>query len=219
MFGLNATAIALSLVEKVPEQYRFLVYLAVAAIVITIYVVFVWKFYRFLAKKDIVEIHLWEYIKTEHNILKKFFASILYLVEYIIVMPFLVFFWYLVFCVFLLFLAREQSIANVLLIGMAIVAAVRISAYLSEDLSKDVAKLLPFTLLAFFILTPGFFSFAGIFDRIKEIPSFFRQILYYIIFVVALEFIMRLFTVIYHLFSPAKEVEEGEEKEGGEVEE
>src|SRR3989344_1147341 len=201
-----------NLLSYIHEKYNFLVFLAVYAIIITIYSIFVWKFYRFMAKKDVIELNLWRYIKTEENIIRKFIASVFYIVEYIIVIPFLVFFWYAILSLFFLVLAKEQTLANILLIGMSIVAAVRITAYFNEDLSNDIAKLFPLTLLAVFLMTPNFFSVNTLIDRIKEIPDFLYQMAYYIIFVVILEIILRVLAVIKQLFSPPEEDDYEEEE-------
>lgn len=196
----------------IPAEYLFLVYLAIYSLFIALYAIFIWNFYRFIAKKDIIDISLWQYIKTENNFLKKFLTSFFYLVEYLIILPFLVFFWYAILCLFFLVLARTQTIGNILLIGMAIVAAIRITAYYNEDLSRDVAKVFPLTLLAVFIMVPNFFSFESLGERIMEIPSFLQQILYYIFFVVALEFVMRILAMIKQLFTPT-EVDSEEDKD------
>ena len=200
-----------NLLSYIPEKYNFLVFLAVYSVIITIYSIFVWKFYRFMAKKDVIELNLWRYIKTEENIIRKFIASVFYIVEYIIVIPFLVFFWYAILSLFFLVLAKEQTLANILLIGMSIVAAVRITAYFNEDLSNDIAKLFPLTLLAVFLMTPNFFSVNTLIDRIKEIPDFLYQMAYYIIFVVILEIILRVLAVIKQLFSPPEEDDDEDE--------
>lgn len=195
----------------IPEQYSFLVYLAVYAVVITIYATFVWKLHKFMGRRDVVELNLWKYIKTEENAARKLIASFFYIVEFIILMPFLVFFWYAIFSLFFLVLAKEQPISNILLIGMAIVASIRISSYFNQNLSKELAKLLPFTLLAVFLTTPQFFSVENLISRLAEMPDFFDNMLYYIIFVGALETVLRIFTVIKELFMPPEEA--GKEKE------
>ena len=192
----------------VPEKYDFLAFLAVYVIIITLYSAFVWKFHRFVSKKDVVELNLWKYIKTEKNVMRKLIASIFYIVEYIIVMPFLIFFWFVVLSMFLLFLAKEQTMSNILIIGMATLASIRIISYFNEELSKDLAKLFPFTLLAVFLATPNFFSVEILINRIIEIPNFLKQMAYYIIFVVMLEIILRIFNLIVQFFSPPEEDDE-----------
>lgn len=201
-----------NLISSVPERYSFLAYLAVYAVIITLYSLFVWKFHKFLANRDVVEFNLWRYIKTEENIIRKFIASIFYTVEYIIIMPFLVFFWFAILALFILVLAKEQTLANILLISMAIVASVRITSYFNEDLSRDIAKVFPFTLLVVFLVTPNFFSVESMIDRIKDIPGFLTQMAYYIIFVVLLEVVMRLITVLKQFLSPPEKDDEDLEK-------
>ncbi len=185
--------------SALPENYQFLVPLAGYVILIALYGIFIWKFYRFLAKRDIIELNLWKYSRLEHAGLRKFFATILYLVEYIIIMPFIIFFWFVFLCLFLMLIAKELAIERILLIGIAIVAAIRITAYFNEDLSRDLAKMFPFTILAVFLVTPGFFSLSALFARAIEIPLFFKEILFYILFVVGLEFVMRIFSTIRRL--------------------
>ena len=69
-----------------------------------------------------------------------------------IILPFLFLFWFTVFSLFLLLLSESQNAEQILLISAAIIASTRISAYISEDLSKDLAKIFPFTVLALFVL-------------------------------------------------------------------
>lgn len=202
-----------NLISYIPEGYSFLAYLAVYAIIITLYAIFVWKFYRFLSRKDVVELNLWKYIKTEEDVIRKFIASIFYIIEYIIIMPFLVFFWYAVLSLFFLVLAKEQTLPNILLIGMAVVASVRITAYFNEDLAKDLAKMLPFTLLAVFLVTPNFFAIDTLINRFSEIPNFLYQMAYYIVFVVILEIVLRVLAVFRQMFLPPEEDKEEDEPE------
>lgn len=199
-----------SIMSYIPEKYSFLAILAVYLIIITMYSVFVWKFHKFVARKDVVELNLWKYIQTEENAMRKFIASVFYIVEYIIVMPFLIFFWFAVLSLFLLVLAKEQTMSNILIIGMAVVASIRITAYFNEELAKDLAKLFPFNLLAVFLATPNFFSVDSLISRITEIPSLMYPMAYYIIFVVLLEIVLRIAAVIKQLFSPPEEDEDEE---------
>jgi len=115
-----------------------------------------------------------------------------------IILPVLVFFWFGVFALFLLILSKSQSISQIVLIAAAIVAATRLTSYFSQDLSKDLAKLLPFTMLAVFLLdTKGFFNFSNIMSRFSEIPLIIHEIFAYLVFIIIIEIIMRgLFTLV-----------------------
>jgi len=191
--------------EQIPVNYKPYMVLAFYILIITIYAIFIWKFYKFLARRDILNLNLSQYNRTEHPFWNKFLASALFLVEYVILLPVIVFFWFSILAVFLLLLSKSQGVAQILVISAAIVAATRMTAYYSEDLSKDLAKLFPFTVLAIFLLEPDFFSIEKMIMRFSEVPSLLGNIFVYLIFILVLEVIMRaLFTVI-DLFTSSNE--------------
>ncbi len=176
--------------------------------VIVIYSIFVFYFYRFLAKKNIIELNLNQYNQYSNPALIKFFAAIFYIIEYIIILPVLTFFWFAILSILILLLSKGIEVRTILLISSALVAAVRITSYLSEDLSRDLAKMLPFTLLAIAITTAGFFDINALLSRVGEIPSLFSDIPYYLIFIVAVELIMRISTFISDTIRTSKAEEE-----------
>lgn len=159
--------------------------------VIVFYSIFVFYFYRFLARKDIIQLNLNQYNQYNNKVLVEIFAIIFYVVEYIIILPVLTFFWFAFLAILILVLSKGLDTATVLLISAALVASVRITAYVSEDLSKDLAKMLPFTLLAIAITSLGFFSVHSLLSRFSEIPALLTNIPYYLIFIIAVELIMR----------------------------
>lgn len=170
-----------------------------------IYSIFVFKFYTFLARKDVFKLDLNQYNQAEHPALKKILSIIFYVIEYIVLFPVFVFFWFAILTILLSFLAKEQTVQNILLVSIAVVGAVRITAYYNEDLSRDLAKMLPFALLAIFLVNISYFSFAGSIEVIKQIPSVLSLLLYYLFFVIILEFILRIAHSIASIFMPKKE--------------
>lgn len=184
----------------VPEDYKLPMTLGIFIVIITLYSIFVWKFYRFIAKRDLLHLNLAKYNRYEHAFLKKFFAGVLFIIEFVIILPVVVFFWFFVMALILIFLAKEQDIQNILLISAVIVGAIRVTAYYNEDLSKDIAKLFPFTILAVAILTPGFFEVESIIGKFSGIGELFTNILVFLFIIMALEFIMRiLFLIMPHI--------------------
>ena len=139
-------------------EYFALVNVFIFAVLISLYAVFTWKFYRLLSKKDIISLNLSKYNGLEHPFLKKVAETALYMIEYVIIMPALIFFWFGVLALIILVLSESLEIGQVIIVSAAMVAAIRILAYYEEDLSKDMAKMFPFTILAIFILSPEFFS-------------------------------------------------------------
>ena len=109
---------------------------------------------------------------------------------------------FILLSIFLLLLSKNQDVNQILIISAAIVAAIRLTSYYSNDLSKDLAKMFPFTVLAIFLLEPGFFSVSKLIERFSEIPSLFQNFLIYLVFIIILEIVLRvIFTLIEIIFS------------------
>jgi len=187
------------LLSIVPANYQPLINLFIFAILISIYAIFTWHFYRNLSKKDLIKLDLKKYNRTTHPLLNKFFAALFNIVEYIIILPFMIFFWFAILALIIVILASEQTASQIIIVAAAVVAAIRILSYYSEDLSKDLAKLFPFTILSIFLLSPNFFSVDRLFSFITKLPSFIGSIFYYLIFIAALELILRVIDTIINL--------------------
>ncbi len=159
--------------------------------IIVIYAVFVYFFYTFLAKKNIIELNLNKYNTYSHPTLTKFFAIILYILEYLILLPIVTFFWFTVLAIIIITLSDGLEINTILLISACLVAAVRATSFVNENLSRDLAKMIPFTLLAIAITNPSFFVFDSLINRLLEIPELLSSIPLYLLFIVSIELIMR----------------------------
>lgn len=160
--------------------------LLIAIAFIVFYSAFVFLYYRFLSKRDIFELNLKKYNVYKHKYIRMFFAILFFIIEYIILMPIFVLFWFFVLAIFILLLSQNLSIANIVFISYALVAAIRVCSYISEDLARDLAKLFPFVLLSVFLLTPGFFN-ANLLYKLTEIPLLASTILNYLLVVFMVE--------------------------------
>jgi len=196
-----------------PAWGKSFVGLFLIVILIFLYSIAVWKFYRFIAKKDIIELNLSQYNKYKNEFLEKAADSILYIVEYILVLPFVIFFWFSLFTLFLIFLTENIPLNSLLIISATITAAIRMLAYHNENIAKEVAKILPFMLLAVSILNPQFFSIERIFGQFSQITGFFGEIAIYLVFIIILELVLRFFYFIFSLFGLSdEELEETRKK-------
>jgi len=195
----------------ISPKYLLLFDLFLYTILIAIYAIFIWKFYKFLARRNILQLNLKQYKHSTYPGLEKFLAVILFTIEYIIVLPFLVLFWFTVFSLFLLLLSENQNAQQILLVSAAIIASTRIAAYISGDLAKDLAKIFPFTVLALFVLNPNFFNTAIMFEKIAQIPGLFNNIVVFVIFIFVVELILRSFYSVVQLISSSVEDQEGVE--------
>lgn len=204
-----------SFLNLLPSWGQQIVNLFLLILLVVIYAVFIWKFYRFIARKNIIKLNLNQYNKSENPFLSKLIAGVFYLVEYIFVLPFLVFLWFAIFTIFLVLLTESLDIKNILVISVTIIGAVRLISYIpnyGQALAKELAKLLPFTLLAISMTKPGFFDFQRIISHISQIPQFFGEITLYLVFIIFLEMILRIFDFFLSLFG-FKDPEPEEEKE------
>ena len=174
--------------------------LTIFTLIILLYSVFIFYFYRFLAKKNIVELNLKQYNNSEHSGFAKFIALGFYIIEYIIILPIVTLFWFSILSIFLIVLSKNLEISAILTITTALVASVRISSYISQKLSQDLAKMLPFTLLALAIIGESFFSVPLLLERIGQIPSLLSSIPYYLIFIVIVELAMRALDLLTSFF-------------------
>jgi hypothetical protein len=188
-----------SIISTIPPVLAKFLNLFLLVILIVAYAVFIWKFYRFIARKNIIGLNLNRFNHSSHPLFEKIVAGFFYLLEYIVILPFLIFFWFAVFTFFLLFLNESLPLSSLLLVSATVIAAIRMASYYNEDLSKDIAKLFPFTLLAVSVLTPGFFQVDRIIDSLNQIGTFLGDIITYLAFIIILEIILRFFDFILAL--------------------
>lgn len=203
-------------INSFPEEYKVLAVLSLYTFFIVGYTVFIWKFYRFLSSKDILHLNLNQYNYSKHPKLEKFLVVCLYIIEYMVILPFLVLFWFSILSIFLLLLSETGDIQQILMISAAIIAAVRVTAYIQEDLSKEIAKILPFTVLAMFIMKADLFDATKLFKSIIEIPQLFSHIFMFIVFIFFIEFVLRIVYLGVQVFvSEEERVEEVEDGKKG----
>lgn len=186
-------------VESLPPIFGNFLSLFILVLLISLYSVFIWKFYRWIATKNILELNLNKFNNMKHPAMTKFIAGCFYLLEYIIILPFLIFFWFAIFTFFLIALTENLSVNALLIISATIIAAIRMVAYYKEDLAKEIAKLLPFTLLAVSIADPNFFDLERIITQVSQVPEYFSPILSYLGFIILLEIILRLFDFLFSI--------------------
>ena len=166
-----------------------------------IYGFFIWNFYRFIARREMIPLGLDKY-QTDG---KKITSIIAYVVKYAVVFPLVVLVWFVVYSTFLFFMAPDIPVGHVFLIVISLVVAVRISAYYKEDLAKDFAKLIPFALLGIFITSNVFFTPNDIVDRAYGFLPFLGKILGFVIYAIIVETMLRILFLIKRKIMPSVE--------------
>ena len=156
-----------------------------------IYGIFVFHFYRFLSKRDMFCINIGKISKAYFTSSGKQTSGAPRVAAFIVtnffVFPFVIFLWFLGYSSFMFLLVQHMETATIFLVSSSLIIAIRISAYYREDLSRDIAKLLPFALLAIFLFDPQFYSLVDVLKRLSEIPSFITQIAAFMIVVMLVE--------------------------------
>ncbi len=174
-----------------------------------VYSIFIFKFYRFLGRRDIIRLGLQgKAASYSHSVIQNFFKVIFYILEYMIVLPVVIFFWFVVLATLLTFLSKNQSFDTILLVAISVVGAVRVTSYYNEDLSKDLAKMLPFALLGVFIVDISYFDLSSSFLFVGQALEQVSTLVYFLGFIVVLEMTLRLFRLL--LFPFAKDSDEDE---------
>ena len=165
-----------------------LIPLVIFIIGMVIYSVFIFKFYKFISRK-----YIFGLIKDgRHTTLRK----IAYALEYVFLFPLIAFFWFMVVSSILSMLSEVVAIENIFMVSMVTIATIRITAYYNECLSQDIAKLIPFALLAIFLIDITDMSPSVAIAVLTQIPTVAHTLVYYFVFIVILEFVLRL---IFHV--------------------
>lgn len=194
--------------ELLAQLQADLVPIAAYGIFIVIYGIIIWHYYRTLAKRDLFHAKMEEgntFTIRFRNFIRRFSV----LLGYVVIFPLISAVWFAILAFFIVVLAKNRPVESILTISVAIIFATRIAAYYHEDLAKDMAKLIPFALLAVFIVDPTFFSIDLAIERIYSIPGFWMQILEAIVLIVLLEWVLKiLYSIKKALFGKHEEKEE-----------
>ena len=178
------------------EAYDLLEPVVIYILGMALYAVFIFKFYKFVASRDVFGLDVSKYENARLKAIRVFLHLFLYAAKYLFIFPLVAFFWFAAITVMLSFLAANQEFNEILLVAMAVVGTIRISAYISEDLSQDLSKMLPFGLLAFIIINLSSFSTSASLDVLKQADDNREAILYYLVFTIALEFALRFLSAV-----------------------
>ncbi|MBC64787.1 MAG: hypothetical protein CMB15_04065 [Euryarchaeota archaeon] len=191
--------------SEVEELFQIIIeesYPTLGAIVaISVYSIFVFIFYRALAKRDLITLNLNHYSDNLSGRVRKYARTILFVLQYIVVVPVLITFWTLVLAIILTLLSPDADHSRNALIATSVVGAVRILSYWTEDLSRDVAKMLPFGVLGVFLVGDAQVQISEIkelFSGLNEIATSFISSLFLI---AVLESILRSLSAMINIFT------------------
>ena len=179
--------------------YEILRPLAFNILGITAYGVFIFNFYRFMARKDIVKLNLQKHNHAKHPALRKSISVIFYTFKCLMLYPVFVFFWFCVMAGLLYLLGRNQSTESVMLVAMGVVGAIRVCSYYKEALATDISKILPFALLGILIVDNSLVRIVDSAAGVREAALLWETLAFYLVAVVLVEFVLRMATGIFGL--------------------
>lgn len=170
--------------------------LTLLTITILLYAIFVYYSYKLFSRKNLIDFNFKFYIESTRPILSSILGFFVYLIKYLVVLPFFVIAWFTFYSLFLLILAKNLDINTILMISTALIAVIRISSFTNNTLSQDIAKMLPFTLLGLALTGEKLFSWDLIRSRLSEIPALFSSFPVYLLFIFIVEFVLRIIDAI-----------------------
>ena len=157
---------------------------------ITAYAILIYQFYHFLSRRDVFGIKKVQPFE-EKSMIAIVWNAIQAIIHYGGIFPFFVFIWFAGFSVIFSLIAKNLPADQLLLVSVTFVGAIRITAYFTEDLSKDLAKLVPLVLLSVALVEPNFFSPILFEEKIRAISSLLPQTISFLVFVILLEWFLR----------------------------
>ena len=172
-----------------------------AIIAIAVYSGFVFMFYRILAKKALLTLDLSKSADDFGGKVKKYLRSMLFVVQYIVVVPILIAFWTLVLAVILTLLSDSSDHTRNALIATSVVGAVRILAYWTEDLSRDVAKMLPFAVLGVYLVSSTSVQWSEFRELLESLPELAKSFFSSLVLLAILETLLRIVTTLKRIRS------------------
>ena len=179
--------------EIMNGNFEFIIPLFYLVITIAIYSVIIYHFYRYIARRDCFKPSERKHSKT------------IGFCKYAFLFPFVAILFFMGFSLMLIFLTKNYEINALLSTSFAIILAIRITAYYTEDLSKDVAKMLPFALLGIFLVDPTYFTPEIVNERINSLPEHVNLIFQFLLLIIIVEWILRIALTIRYKIIPKKE--------------
>src|SRR3989338_180160 len=145
-------------------------------------------YYKQLARRDLFDIPELDLNAKYTNV----FNRIVYFLKYLFIFPMYSFIWFLIFSFLLFVLSKSRPIEDILFLGIMLVTATRIGAYVSEKLAEDMAKLLPLTLIAIFLMDPKAVTLQTVTSSFSIILNQFPRVAKYLLFIIVVESLLRI---------------------------
>ncbi|MFA5861541.1 MAG: hypothetical protein WDA16_07585 [Candidatus Thermoplasmatota archaeon] len=162
--------------------------LMIYAVGIAVYTALIFAFYQNLSKQSA--------FTFKHR--SGFWGGVLRGIEATLLFPLMSFLYFGLLAVSLFILAKSQTTYQIMLIAMSIVVGVRVTAYVSEYASVDLAKTLPLGLLGVLLVDPSYATLSNMWAHVWEVPSLVPILLRFCLLFIVLEGVLRLGRSVVH---------------------
>ena len=163
------------------------------ALVLAAYTMTVFYFCRFISRRDVIRFQYagLRSLVARNTALRVLLFSWIWSVRYGVLFPIVAYGWFIMLTVMLAILYNSREPAQLILISMSVITAVRVTAYLDEDLSRDIARILPFALLGLFIASFSDIEIEATLRLLRESVQEWERLLYYWVYVILQELVLR----------------------------
>ena len=163
------------------------------ALVLAAYTMTVFYFCRFISKRDVIRFQYagLRSLVARNTTLRILLFSWIWSLRYGVLFPLVAYGWFMMLTVMMAILYNSKEPAQLILISMSVITAVRVTAYLDEDLSRDIARILPFALLGLFIASFSDIEIGATIRLLRESAQEWERLLYYWIYVIMQELVLR----------------------------
>ena len=163
------------------------------ALVLAAYTMTVFYFCRFISRRDVIRLQYagLRSLVARNTYLRVLLYSWIWSVRYGVLFPLVAYGWFIMLTVMLAILYNSREPAQLILISMSVITAVRVTAYLDEDLSRDIARILPFALLGLFIASFNDIEIGATLRLLRESVQEWERLLYYWAYVILQELVLR----------------------------
>jgi len=189
------------------EEGRLLEFL-LFVIGIALYSLFVWYFYRYISKRDLLPKFFYP-ISHGKKVTPKLLVA--YSACYIAAFPIITFAWFMVLAFFVFLISKEMPFEIALFVSMAIIAVVRILSYYRETAASEIAKMIPYAILSFFLTSIAVFAEPSFFTEKQfglipiKVMENLGQIISAMVVVSIFEFTFRIAFIIKRKFLPSSD--------------
>lgn len=156
---------------------------------LTVYCVFVFSFYRRVSRTLIFEFKP----VGEKKGFRAFLVHASYVAKYLFLGPLYLFVWASLLALLIFLMADSLAVLQCLYVSLGLLATIRITSYYNQDLSVDVAKIMPFSLLAVVLIDINKIRFDIFIEKLKEVPTIWQTAVMMFAVIVFLELLLRMY--------------------------